>query len=259
MSPVPAVQDLILAARRGRRTTRPDRDRGRPATSGPTTRLLGEGLARPAAHHGRRGRRNGTRPSTRSGDPEPLADAVDRSALTEAVGALEPPPRRGEAALARRRRLAAYGLLSPGGVYLLLFFLVPMLLIVYTSLKSGGLLLGRHHVHVGVPELRRCDSRSTRPSSSARSSYAGIATIDLHLARVPDGLLDRVLRGEVEVHALLHDPDPVLRVVRDPDGHVEIHPRGRRSPVRHAEGLRHRVRELPRLGDARRRDLGSRV
>ena len=41
-----------------------------------------------------------------------------------------------------RRRLVPYGLLLPGGGWLLVLFLLPMGMMVYTSLQSGGLLIG---------------------------------------------------------------------------------------------------------------------
>jgi ABC-type sugar transport system permease subunit len=44
-----------------------------------------------------------------------------------------------------QRKLVPYALAVPGGVWLLAFFLVPLGMTVYTSLKSGGLLLGGFH------------------------------------------------------------------------------------------------------------------
>ncbi|MEX2421581.1 MAG: hypothetical protein WD670_07160 [Actinomycetota bacterium] len=43
------------------------------------------------------------------------------------------------------RRLVPYALVLPGGGWLLAFFLVPLAMTVYTSLQSGGLLLGGFH------------------------------------------------------------------------------------------------------------------
>ena len=137
-----------------------------------------------------------------------MADAVDRSALTEAVGSLEPPPRRGEAALAKRRRLAAYGILSPGGIYLLVFFLVPLILIVYTSLKSGGLLSGgttftwefqnyvdgftqyqtqfiRSLVYAGIADSPNLLATSPRMPSSAMVTASSASVMVFHSSRAP--------------------------------------------------------------------------
>jgi len=71
--------------------------------------------------------------------------------LSASTGTVDerPPERAGSRAARRarrlRRRLVPYALAVPGGAWLLAFFLVPLGMTVYTSLQSGGLLLGGFH------------------------------------------------------------------------------------------------------------------
>ena len=120
-------------------------------------------------------------------------------------------------------------------IYLALAFIVPLILVVYTSLQSGGLLSGGYHFTWAFDNYAEAFSASTGTFYRESLVYSGLATLVLHPARLPDGVLDRVLRRQVEGDPVLPDPRAVLRVVRDPHGAVEVHPRRRRRALRAAE------------------------
>ena len=169
------------------------------------------------------------------------------------------PPKRGGRALAKRQRGVAYGLLAPGA-----------LLPVPGVPRAAGpdrlhlaavrrTALGRVLVHMGVRQLQLGAVRLRRASIGSPWWISATATVFCILARLPHGVLDRVLRGAVEVDVVLPDPGAVLRLVRDQDGAVEVHPGRRRPDLRSAEGPGAAAGELPDPADEDRGDLGDRV
>ena len=151
------------------------------------------------------------------------------------------------------------GCSPPARLFLFLAFLVPLALIVYTSLQSGGLLSGGFSF---TWEFSNYSSASVRLRRLLLEVPRDLGDGDglLHPGRLPHGVLDRVLRGAVEVDVVLPDPGAVLRLVRDQDGAVEVHPGRRRPDLRSAEGPRAAAGELPDPADEDRGDLrGSRT
>ena len=151
----------------------------------------------------------------------PQDQAKDLALLTAAVagqGSGDEPPQRADQFLAKRRQRVAYGLLAPGAIYLTLAFIVPLILVVYTSLESGGLLSGGYSFSWAFDNY-------TSGLTEYKTFYMRVARLlgpgdgHLHPARLSDGLLDRVLRRQMEVHAVLPDPVPffvsfVIRTVQ---------------------------------------------
>ena len=121
-----------------------------------------------------------------------------------------------------------------------------------------GAALRRLSVHLGLRELRR---RVLVLEDVHRSGSAVLGPRDRahDPARLSHGLLDRVLRRQVEVDALLPDPGAVLRVVRDPHRAVELHPRRRRRALRLPEEPGAPARRLPGARGAGRRRGGHHV
>ena len=202
MSPVPAVQDLIAAAREGQETgdsTRCSSTR-RPRTRccGPTRRCCSQVSLGRQPHHATTSRRPGTTRSTRSGSSRQREPSrPTRPTGSSPRGWTLPPAREGERALARRRRTAAYLHARPGGFYLIIGFVVPLIIIVITSLSTRRPVLDRRQVDLLVGVVATTPTAhpaSTGESIFARSMYAGDRDDDLHRARLPDGVLDRVLR-----------------------------------------------------------------
>ena len=102
--------------------------------------------------------------------------------------------------------------------------------------------------------FRDAISTSTRPSSGARSSTARISTVVALVVMYPVAYWIAFHGGRHKSTLLLLLPAAVLRLVRDPDPHLAVHPRRPGDRARDAQGHRPVARETPRPLDSVRGD-----
>ena len=139
----------------------------------------------------------------------------------------------------------------PGGLWLAIFFVLPLFVMVSLSLQTGNLIDGFQQTF-HFANYSHVISTLPRPAAAI-----AVVRADRHVAvcphRLPDGLLDRVLRRSQQVDVPVPGAAAVLRDLRAAYRRLAVPARRPGPRARLAEERRHRRPELPRTRDRRSR------